>query len=363
MKYADEFRDSRLSGKLLEEIKKETARLSKNINIMEVCGTHTMAISRFGIRNLLPEEINLLSGPGCPVCVSTDKYIDKAIKLSKMQGITVATFGDMMRVPGSFSSLEKEKAAGASVEIVYSAYDALKLAEKNPETEIVFLAVGFETTIPSVALTIRDAKNKNLKNFSVLAGHKLIPPAMKSLLEDREVNIGGFLCPGHVSTIIGNEPYGFIPEKYGIPCVISGFEPVDILQSVLMLLKQINNKNISVQIQYKRAVKAEGNVKAREVMYQIFENSDAEWRGLGIIQKSGLKVKKTYGQYDAENKFDIEIEKASVEKGCICGEILKGTKTPVQCLLFGKKCTPENPVGPCRVSSEGTCAAYYKYNK
>ena len=361
MKFIEEYRNPAIIEKFLNLIKKESETIHK-INLMEVCGTHTMQIGKFGIRKVLPENINLISGPGCPVCVSPNSYIDKAIEYSKIPHVIIATFGDMMKVPGSFSSLEKEKSKGAKIEVVYSPFDALKIAQKNPSKNVVFLGIGFETTSPCVAATVIEAKRKNIKNFFVFSGHKLIPPAMEVLLKE-EVKIDGFICPGHVSTIIGSIPYRFIPEKYGIPCVIAGFEPVDILLAILSLIRMVVKKIPEVEIQYRRSVKENGNEKAKRIMNEVFEIVDSEWRGLGEIPESGLKMREDYQEFDAEKKFKVEIKESREYPECICGEILKGLKTPKQCKLFRKVCNPENPVGPCMVSSEGTCAAYYRYER
>lgn len=363
MKYIEEYRERKLVENLVEEIHKISLKLKRRINLMEVCGTHTMAIGRFGIRKLMPENINLISGPGCPVCVSPQDYIDKAIEISKIKDTIICTFGDMMRVPGTYSTLEKEKGNGSKIFVFYSPFDSLKLAEENPEKNVIFLSIGFETTTPPIAQTIKFAKERGIKNFFILSGNKLIPPVMEFLLKDKEIKIDGFICPGHVSVIIGSNSYKFIPEKYNVPCVISGFEPVDILYSIFLILKNIVEGKADVINEYKRAVNENGNLKAREVMYDVFEICDSEWRGMGIVEKSGLKLKSKYEDFDAERKFDIKIKKEKEKKGCICGEILKGKKIPFDCPLFEKVCNPENPVGPCMVSSEGTCSAYYKYER
>ena len=363
MKYIQEYRNPEIIKRILSEIEEEVKNYSGIINLMEVCGTHTMQIGKFGIRKLLPENINLLSGPGCPVCVSPNSYIDKAIEFSKIKNTVVATFGDMMKVPGSYSSLEKEKSKGYDIRVVYSSIDCIKMAEENPDKNIIFLGIGFETTAPVVASTIKIANSKNLKNFYVFSGHKLIPPAMEILVEDEEVGIDGFICPGHVSTIIGSKPYNFIAEKYNIPCVIAGFEPVDILHAIYLLVKKSIAGEGEVIIQYRRAVREEGNKIALETMNEIFDTVSSEWRGIGVIEKSGLKIKKEFKEFDAEEKFKIEMKETKEPEGCICGEILKGKKKPNDCKLFASFCNPENPVGPCMVSSEGTCAAYYRYER
>jgi len=359
MKYIDEYRDSKLCEKLASQIAKIAK--GKYITLMEVCGTHTMSIARYGIKNLLPPNIQLLSGPGCPVCVTADADIDKAIAYAEKENIILTTFGDMMKVPGTFSSLSTEKSKGREIKVVYSAADALQLAISNPEKIVVFLGVGFETTIPTVAVSILDAKMNGIKNYYVLSMHKLIPPALRALLDDKEVCVDGFILPGHVSTIIGVEAYKVIPEEYGVACAITGFEPVDILQGILLLVKQIVCGKPRVENQYRRVVKEHGNPKAQRLIEEVFEPTDCEWRGLGVIPRSGLKIKDKYSDFDIEKKIKIKIQKRKKNTRCICGEILRGVKTPLDCTLFGKRCTPENPVGPCMVSSEGTCAAYYKY--
>lgn len=362
MKYVDEYRNAGAAGRIIEEIKTDVRQYNRTISLMEVCGTHTMAIGKFGIRKCLPENIRLVSGPGCPVCVTSNVYIDTAIRFAADESVTLTTFGDMMRVPGSGLSLEKARASGSDIRVVYSPWDTLGIAKKNPDKQVVFLGIGFETTAPVVAATICCANEEKVDNFSVYCAHKCIPPAMELLLCDEDVRIDGFLCPGHVSVIIGSKPYKFIPEEHGIPCVIAGFELLDILQSIRMLIKSIvNKKNPEVEIQYSRCVKKQGNEKAVSLMKDVFEQCDSEWRGLGNIPGSGLRIRKKYSYFDAEKRFSVQVEKSAEHPECICGLILKGVKTPVDCSLFGKTCKPESPVGACMVSSEGTCAAYYKY--
>jgi hydrogenase expression/formation protein HypD len=358
VKHLDEYRNPELAKKIISSIQAESDR---EIRLMEVCGTHTVAIFRSGIKNILPENISLISGPGCPVCVTPNQEIDTAIEIAKSDDIILATFGDMIRVPGSFSSLEKERANGADVRVVYSSLDALNIANQNPDRKIVLLGIGFETTSPTIAGAILSAQKEGVKNFFVLSSHKLIPPAMKMLLEAGEVKIDGFICPGHVSTIIGSQAYEFIPQDYGVPCVIAGFEPIDILQTILMLIRQIKDGKPRVEIGYKRAVRAEGNITALSILNEIFEVSDARWRGLGVVPSSGLAIKDKYRQFDAKKLFDIKVESKDEPKGCLCGEVLRGVKTPLECDLFVNICNPDNPIGPCMVSSEGTCSAYYKY--
>ncbi|MCM8785142.1 MAG: hydrogenase formation protein HypD [Candidatus Omnitrophica bacterium] len=363
MKYIDEYREPEIQKEIIKEIQKYGNLINRKINIMEVCGTHTMTIGRYGIRKLMPENINLISGPGCPVCVTPESYIDIAIELLKMEDVIITTFGDMMKVPGSFSSLEKEKANYAKTYVVYSPLDALKIAEDNRDKKIIFLSVGFETTTPLIAQTIKIARDRKIKNFYILAGNKLIPPAMEFLLKEKDARIDGFICPGHVSVIIGRESYTSISKKYNIPCVISGFEPFDILLSIYFILKSIKDEKNEVINEYKRIVKEKGNTKAKEIIYEIFEVVDAEWRGIGIIENSGLRLKENFFDFDAEKNFSIEIKSSNRKTACLCGEILKGRKKPFECPLFEKICTPESPFGPCMVSSEGTCNAYYKYER
>lgn len=358
MRYVDEFRNGKFAKRLVEEIKSVS---KKKIKLMEVCGTHTVAIFKYGLRGVMPENITLLSGPGCPVCVTANETIDKAIWLVRQKGVILTTFGDMVKVPGSSSSLSQEKSQGHDVRIVYSTMDALKVACDNPAKKVVFFAIGFETTSPTIAASILEAKRLKLKNYYILAAHKLIPPAMKALLDTKELGLDGFICPGHVSTIIGAKPYEFIIEDYGIPCVITGFEPLDILQAILMLIKQIEDNKPKVEIQYKRAVKYKGNPLALRMLYEVFEEADSNWRGIGVIPNSGLELRRKYRDFDAENIFEIKQEKTKYIPGCLCGEVLRGVRIPTECKYFGKLCTPENPVGACMVSIEGACSAYYKY--
>lgn len=360
MRHVDEYRDGGLAEKLLTQIRSMSTR---HLKFMEVCGSHTVAIFKSGIRDLLPDTISLVSGPGCPVCVTSAGDIDKAVWLSRQPGVALATFGDMIRVPGSGISLQQTKADGADVRIVYSPFDALTLAISNPSLKVVFFAAGFETTSPAVAATLGRAVEAGLPNFFLFSVHKTIPGAMRALLDTPELKIDGFICPGHVSTILGTEPYGFIPAEYKRAAVVTGFEPLDILQATLMLVRQMEEGRPAVEIQYRRAVSAEGNPKAREVLYTYFEPCDSEWRGIAVIPGSGLKVREQYAAFDAEKAFDIIVGEPREVKGCSCGEVLRGIKTPPECRLFGKACTPESPVGACMVSYEGSCSAYYKYGR
>ena len=360
MKFLKEYRDSGLARDILAEI----ISISKQrVKLMEVCGTHTVAIFRHGIREILPKNISLISGPGCPVCVTPNKHIDEAIEISRRPGVVLATFGDMMKVPGSASSLEAEKAAGADIRVVYSTMEALDIASRNPEQEVVFFGIGFETTSPTIAAAVLRAEKENLPNFSIVGAQKLIPEAMRALLAGDEIGISGFICPGHVSAIIGVKPYEFITREFGIPAVVIGFEPVDILQGIYMLVKQIEEGAAKVEVQYNRGVPPEGNPHATAILYQVFEVTDALWRGIGTIPGTGLKLREEYSRYNAVTKFGIEITGEREHPGCKCGEVLRGMITPLECGLYSKACRPEHPVGPCMVSVEGTCAAYYKYGK
>jgi hydrogenase expression/formation protein HypD len=320
-----------------------------------------MAIARSGIKKVLPKEIELISGPGCPVCVTSQKDIDRAIIISKLDDVIMTTFGDMMRVPGTTGSLEEAKTDGADVRIVYSCLDALETAENNPDKKVVFMGVGFETTSPTIASAVMEAKKRRINNFYVLANFKLVFPALDVIAGSSKVNVDGFICPGHVSVITGSVPYQSIAENFGKPCVIMGFEDADIIKGIKRLVEQIKNGESKVEIEYKRAVSKRGNIKANRVLNEVFEPADADWRGIGRIKKSGLKFRKKYSSFDAEKKFKVKVPESRTPKGCVCGEVLQGIKSPKDCKLFGKKCTPMKPVGPCMVSSEGTCAAYYKY--
>ncbi len=358
MKFIDEYRDREKVKYLLEKIKSSS---KKKLTIMEVCGGHTMSIHKFGIPDMLPDNINLVSGPGCPVCVTDRRYIDQAIAYSRIDNVIITTYGDLIRVPGSTSSLEREKACGRDIRIVYSVLDALTIAEDNADKNIIFLGIGFETTTPSSAFGIITAEERGINNFYVYSAHKIMPPAMAALI-DEDVKIDAYLGPGHVSVIAGTRMYDFIPSKYGLGIVIAGFEPTDILSSIYMLVQQVEHDSPKVEIQYKRAVKLEGNIKAKDAVNQVFEARDDWWRGLGVLKNSGLKIRNRYQKYDAEMQFIVDVEPTRKDKACICGSVLKGISKPNDCKLFAKGCTPENPVGPCMVSSEGACAAYYRYN-
>jgi len=328
---------------------------------MEFCGGHTVTIFRYGIRQVLSETIEMVSGPGCPVCVTANADLDKAIALSQLPEVIITTFGDMLKVPSSRSSLQKTKAEGADVRVVYSTIDALKIAGENPEKSVIFLGIGFETTAPTVAASILQAAEEKIANYYVLSMHKLCPPVIRAILDSGEVKLDGLICPGHVSAVIGSCPWGFIARDYGIPCVVSGFEPLDILQCVDMLTSQVEKGKPRVEIAYRRGVHQEGNPHALNVMNMVFEPCSANWRGIGEIPESGLKLREEYQRFDAELAFDFAPGLSYEPEGCICGEILRGVKTPADCKLFRRICTPEEPVGPCMVSSEGSCSAYYMY--
>jgi len=359
LKHIEEYRDSEIAKSLIHKIKTTSTR---NIRLMEVCGTHTVSIFRSGIRSILPPTISLLSGPGCPVCVTDQKEIDAFIELAKLDDVIVTTFGDLMRVPGTNSSLQKEHAEGRDIRVVYSTFDALEIARNNPAKKIVFLGVGFETTAPTIAASILTAAQTNMTNFSVISAHKLVPPALEALMATEGIQIDGFILPGHVSVIIGVNAYRPFFERYQIPSVVAGFEPVDILQAVAMMVEQIENGRPELKNVYPRAVTSEGNTKARKIMEDIFEPADVCWRGIGLIPQSGLKIRETYAAHDTQKIFSITVPDSKEPQGCACGEVLTGLKTPPECALYKKICTPIDPVGPCMVSTEGTCAAYYKYH-
>ncbi len=359
MKYIDEYRDKELVDKLVHQIRTIS---KKDIVLMEVCGGHTWAIQKFGIPSLMPANVRLISGPGCPVCVTDRRFLDHAIALSRIPDVIITTYGDLIRVPGSTSSLAGEKSKGADVRIVYSILDALKIAKENPTKKVVFLGVGFETTTPPSAAGLINAKKENLKNFFLLSSHKIMPPAMGALI-DEGVAINGYIAPGHVSVITGTKIYEALPSKYHVGCVVCGFEPVDILQTIYMLIKQHEENDYKVEIQYRRAVTVEGNVKAQEAIQEVFSLRDEWWRGLGTLANSGLGINEKYADFDAERMIPVEVEPTREDKGCICGEILKGLKKPNDCKLFGKACTTSNPVGACMVSHEGACNAYFRFNK
>lgn len=360
MKYVDEFRDSSLAKPMLAELQKS---FTKPLRVMEVCGSHTMAIFRNGIRSILPEGFELISGPGCPVCVTSAPHMDAFIAMADKPGVRVAIFGDLFRVPGTDGSLANASSRGAKVDIVYSPMDALELAVQHPDDQVVFLGVGFETTTPGIAATILAAKNRNISNFMVFSTHKVMPPPLIALLNDPGLKIDGLLCPGHVSSIIGAGAYQPLVDKYNLACVVAGFETTDLLNGLILLARQVGSGKFAVENTYPRAVSWEGNPRAMKMVDEIFEPADMDWRGLGVIPESGLRIRNKYADFDAEKRLDITIPEAEEAKGCRCGEILKGMSIPPECPLFDTRCTPANPIGPCMVSSEGTCAAYHKYGR
>ncbi|MFH0777785.1 MAG: hydrogenase formation protein HypD [Candidatus Eisenbacteria bacterium] len=362
-RFTDEFENPEDAKRLLVRIAELASCHGGRIQLMEVCGTHTVAIFRYGIRDLVPENIRLISGPGCPVCVTPNVSIDQFIHMSRLPRVIAAVFGDMMRVPGTSSSLEKERAKGADVRVVYSSLDALRIAKENPDREIVFFAVGFETTAPTIAATLMSAKLDGVRNFSILPANKLIPPAVKAVLDTEGLALDGLICPGHVSTIIGSRPYEFIPSDYGVGAVVTGFQSTDILQAILLLLEQAVNRDPGVIIQYSRIVKKDGNPEALKIMRDVFEPCDSAWRGLGEIASSGLTLRGEYATFDCLRRFDVPSIVSQEPGGCLCGEVLRGKRVPNDCPLFGKVCTPESPVGACMVTTEGTCQAYYRYRR
>jgi hydrogenase expression/formation protein HypD len=361
MKYIDEYRDPEVARRLLDGLH-HLSPTDGVVRFMEICGTHTVAIFRSGLRELLPGSIQLISGPGCPVCVTANEDIDRAIWLARQPGVIVTTFGDLLRVPGSSSSLHQERSRGADVRIVYATFDALEIARLHPEKEVVFLGIGFETTAPTVAAAVKQAAAEGIKNFSVFSAHKLLPPAMRALLDSEDLRLDGFICPGHVSTVIGAEAYREVAVGYGKPCVIAGFEPLDLLQSITMLMEQVRKGISEVMIQYRRAVRWEGNVAAKRFLEEVFQPADAVWRGLGTIPLSGLSLRPALEDYDASKRFAMPEIQVKEHPGCRCGQVLRGVMTPPECGLFRKVCSPQNPMGPCMVSSEGTCGAYYRYH-
>ena len=360
MKYLSEFRDSALTRPLVERLKAFPAR---PVRIMEICGTHTMAIFQHGLRQLLPEGMQLISGPGCPVCVTASGHIDAFIHIARQPSVRVAIFGDLLRVPGSHGSLAQAAAQGARVDVVYSAMDALELAARSQTEQVVFLSVGFETTTPTVAATILAAQARQINNFSVFVTNKVIPPPLELLLDDPALGLDGLLCPGHVSTIIGASSYEPFAEKFQLPCVVAGFEPADILRALIMLLDQIHSGCHEVENGYDRAVSWQGNQRACALVDKVFQPADMTWRGMGLLPASGLALRPEYGSFDASQRLDIRVAESKEPAGCRCGAILCGKQTPRQCPLFGRQCTPATPIGPCMVSSEGTCAAYFRYGE
>lgn len=358
MKYIDEFRNPELAKQLLARI---AARARTPVSLMEFCGGHTHSIMRSGLRQLLPPTIEMLSGPGCPVCVTAAADLDRAIAMASLPGVILATFGDMVRVPGSRGSLSSAKARGADVRIVYSTLDALRIARRNPTRSVIFLGVGFETTAPTVAASLLQAEAEGLKNYYVLSLHKLTPPATRAILDGGEVNLSGIIGPGHVTTIIGSDAWNFLASEYNIPCAVAGFESLDVLRAVAALVEMVEEGRPAVVNAYARSVRPEGNVAALEAMYSVFEIGPAEWRGLGTLPASGLHIRAEFAHRDAARVYPVEVGPVEEPQGCRCGDILRGVLSPPDCPLFGRRCTPENPVGPCMVSAEGACAAYYRY--
>ena len=358
MKYVDEYRNRNL---VLALTKKLHTLTSAPVRIMEVCGTHTMSIFRHGIRKMLPGQIELISGPGCPVCVTPSSVIDAFVELAGRSDVIITTFGDMIRVPGSNGSLADARAEGADVRIVYSPMDALAIAAKEPEQMVVFLSVGFETTTPTIGATILAAEQQGRDNFFIFPANKVMPPPLDTLMQDPRLKVDGLLCPGHVSIIAGADSFRPLVDKYGLACAVAGFEPVDILLAILALVEQVQSGKPRVENCYGRAVTQQGNTRAQALVNTIFTPVDSEWRGLGTIQASGLALRPQYSFFDITKKLDIRIAPSSEPQGCRCGEILKGICMPKKCPLFGSRCTPANPIGPCMVSSEGTCAAWHRY--
>ncbi len=354
------FKDPELARGLAASIRALTPA-DRPVTLMEVCGTHTVSIARNGIRSLMPDNVVLASGPGCPVCVTSNHDIDKVIALAKLPNVIITTFGDMTRVPGSTSSLLKEQAAGADVRIVYSPLDALRTAQENPGREVIFVGVGFETTTPLVAMAIKRAQEAGLGNFSVFAAHKNMPGALEVIVNDPQLTVDALILPGHVSTIIGAEPYRFLAERYGIPGVITGFEPNDILQGIAMIMRQLHKGRADIEIAYARGVMPKGNPVALAAINDVFRTCSAVWRGIGEIPNSGYGIRDEFAAFDALRKFSPNVEETVEHAGCRCGDVLRGVMRPDECPLFRTVCTPENPVGPCMVSSEGSCAAHFRY--
>ncbi len=346
----------------ISEIRAMAEGLERPLKFMEVCGTHTVSAFRTGLRSLLPENVNLLSGPGCPVCVTPTGYLDHAIAIARQPGTVITTFGDMLRVPGTESALENEKARGADIRLVYSPMDALDMAKKEPKKSVVFLGVGFETTTPTIAWTIKEALEKRISNYFVLCAHKTIPEAMMALVSAGDVKLDGFLCPGHVSVITGSAVYQPVCAECGLPCVVAGFEAYDMAKGIEMLLRQIVDKRAEVEVAYTRSVTENGNTEAQKLCGKVFEKCDTEWRGFGVIPGSGLKIAKTYESVDANIEYErLEVPETGDHSACRCGDVLRGVCLPADCPMFGEACTPSDPVGACMVSSEGSCAAYYRY--
>jgi hydrogenase expression/formation protein HypD len=363
VKYVDEFRDGSLGRAVAGEIL-ATVEPGRHYKVMEVCGGHTHSIYKYGVDDLLPANVELVHGPGCPVCVIPMGRVDDAIAVAHRDNVIFACFGDMLRVPGSGGTLLDAKAAGADVRIVYSPLDALRIAREQPDRDVVFFAIGFETTAPSTALTMRRAKAEGVENFSCFCNHVTIVPPLRALLDSPDLRLDGFIGPGHVATVVGGRPFEFIPADYGRPVVIAGFEPLDLLQAILMILRQLDEGRCEVENQYTRVVPYEGNVKALEVMAEVFElRPHFEWRGLGFISQSALRLSEAYADFDAERRYEVPGVRVADPKACQCGEVLKGVIKPWECKVFGTACTPEHAIGTCMVSPEGACAAYYNYGR
>jgi hydrogenase expression/formation protein HypD len=363
VKFVDEFRDADLGRALAGEILAQVEP-GRHYKLMEVCGGHTHSIYKYGVDDLLPANVELVHGPGFPVCVIPMGRVDDGIAIAHREGVIFTCFGDMMRVPGSNGSLLEAKAAGADIRMVYSPLDALRIAKQNPDREVVFFAIGFETTAPSTALTLKRARAERVANFSCMCSHVTIVPPLRALLESPDLRLDGFIGPGHVSTVVGARPFEFIPADYRKPVVIAGFEPLDILQAISMILRQLQEGRCEVENEYKRVVPYEGNLRALEVMAEVFElRPHFEWRGLGFISHSGLKLSEAYVELDAEQRFSVPGVRVADPKACQCGEVLKGVIKPWECKVFGTGCTPERPIGTCMVSSEGACAAYYNFGR
>ncbi len=360
MKLTDRFRDPEAARAVAEAIR---ARSTRPVRLMEFCGGHTHAILRFGIPSLLPETVDLRSGPGCPVCVTSASDLDHAIALAQVPDVILATFGDMIRVPGSHTSLAEAKAGGADVRVVYSPLDALQVAHRNPDRPVVFLGVGFETTAPMVASAVLKAADDGLENFTVFSTHKLTPPATLAILDAGEVALDGVIGPGHVTTIIGADAWRFLPDAYQMGCAIAGFEPLDLLRAILALVEMAEDGRHGVDNTYARSVKAEGNVPAQQAIARVFEVGDVEWRGFGVIPASGLRPREKYARFDAARVFSVEVPPSREPPGCRCGDVLRGAILPPSCPQFAQGCTPQRPIGPCMVSAEGACAAYYRYGE
>jgi hydrogenase expression/formation protein HypD len=361
MKKLPDFADGELAKRLMERIT-EMAPSSGTLNIMEVCGTHTMEIARIGLRDMLPPTIRLLSGPGCPVCVTPAEIIDAASECALVHGATVLTFGDMIRVPGSRESLQQVKARGGRVDVVSSPLQAVKKAAGNMEQQFVFIAVGFETTIPAVALAVKKAAAESLKNLTFLVSHRLVPPALNLLANDPDLMLQGLIAPGHVSAVLGESAYAVLKES-GIPAVIAGFEPLDLLGALLVLLEMFSDGTCEVRNMYPHVVRPHGNPRAVALMNEVFEPIEAHWRGIGTLPDSGLTLREPFIGYDTARRYNLTLQRSGTDSGCLCGEVLRGHITPDECPLFGRTCSPEKPVGACMVSSEGSCAAYFKYGK